>query len=206
MSDTEEYLHKAYGFEDTAKTESFYDDWAKSYDAEIAKNGYVTPGRCVDALLQLDPARSGPVIDLGCGTGLAGLALRKAGFEPVDGVDFSEGMLAIARTHNVYRDLWQGDLAQPVETPHGLYAHAVAAGVISPGHAPCQAVFSALDTIRPGGVLVFSLNDHALADRAYTAAVNEAVDGGAAELVFKEHGEHLPGTGLMATVFALRKR
>ncbi len=204
MSD--EFLHKAYGFDDPEQTETFYDDWAKTYDDEVRKNGYLTPGRCADALVSLDPEKSSPIIDLGCGTGLAGLAFKKAGFDIIDGVDFSEGMLAEARSHNLYRDLWQGDLSVPIETPHGLYAHAIAAGVVNPGHAPPSAIFNALNVLKPGGVLVFSLNDHALADPAYPGAVNEAVDAGGAELVFKEYGEHLPGTGLKAEVYALRKR
>ena len=168
-----DHLKRAYDLGGPKQAEEFYDDWAKTYEAEVGKNGYVTPGRCVDALLKLDPTISGPVIDLGCGTGLGGLALRKAGFQPIDGLDFSEGMLEVARVHGVYRELWQGDLSQPVKSDHGPYAHALAAGVLNPGHAPPVAVGHALDLLPAGGVFVFSLNDHALADQAFTGAVKD---------------------------------
>lgn len=45
------------------------------------------------------------VVDFGCGTGLVGEAMKKAGFENVTGIDCSEGMLQIAEKKDVYRSL-----------------------------------------------------------------------------------------------------
>jgi hypothetical protein len=58
----------------------------------------------------------------------------------------------------------------------------------------------------PGGVFAFNLNDMALADRAYGCRVAEWTDGGAAEVVVKDYGPHLPGAGVCAMVYALRRR
>ncbi len=38
-----------------------------------------------------------PLLDLGCGTGLSGEAFMSAGFSVIDGTDFSETMIAVAR-------------------------------------------------------------------------------------------------------------
>lgn len=208
-SDDKKFLGEAYDLDGADETIGFYDDWAKSYDAEIGENGYRTPGRCAEALAALDPGLASPVIDLGCGTGLGGLALRKAGFATVDGVDFSEGMLAEAKTLGCYRHLWRADLAQPlfeqIPEPETPYAHAFAAGVLNPGHAPASAILPIIEMLPSGGIFVFSLNDHALADATYEARINDVVDGGWASVAFKEYGEHLPGAGLKAMVYALKR-
>ena len=205
----EKFLSKAYDLGAPEKAAAFYNDWASTYDAEVGDNGYLTPGRCVEALTSLDPSLAAPVIDLGCGTGLAGLALRAAGFEPVDGVDFSEGMLARARELGCYRDLWRADLNLPlfdqIPEPETPYAHAMAAGVLNPGHAPASAILGVMEILPSGGYFVFSLNDHALEERSYEARINDVVDGGWARIAFKEYGDHLPGTGLQAMVYALER-
>ncbi|MEO1291641.1 MAG: methyltransferase domain-containing protein [Pseudomonadota bacterium] len=207
MADDKEdtFLPRAYGFKKLTETTAFYDEWAKTYEAELAKAGYVTPRRCAEALAQLDPSRSGPVADLGCGTGLAGLALRAVGFEPVDGLDFSAGMLDQARAHGCYRHLVQGDMSEPLALPEPHYAHAVASGVLVPGHAPAIAIRHSFATVKPGGFFVWTLNDKAAADPSYRVTSDALVDEGLAEQVFEEHGDHVPGIGLKASVIALRK-
>ena len=45
----------------------------------------------------------------------------------------------------------------------------------------------------------------AFADRTYMAALLQWLDCGAASLLFKENGPHLPGIGLKSTVFILEK-
>ncbi len=74
----EKFLDKVYDAKGTDETRALYDDWAASYDAEIAENGYATPRRCAEALAGFATDPSLPVLDFGCGTGLSGLALRAA--------------------------------------------------------------------------------------------------------------------------------
>ena len=201
------FLDTAYGLEDAAATRSFYDDWAASYDAEIAENGYATPRRCAEALGSHADNPAAPILDLGCGTGLSGIALRAAGFTTIDGADPSEKMLEAAKAREgVYRALHRIDPDRPLPFAPGAYEHIVAAGVINPGHAPPETMDQALAILPAGGCLVFSLNDHALAEPEFPAAVERIATAELAEVVFRQHGPHLPGIGLEATVYVLRKR
>lgn len=203
---TEKFLDKAYGLEGPASTRTFYDDWAATYDAEIRENGYATPRRCAEALAAHVSDRTAPVLDLGCGTGLGGIALRAAGFTTIDGSEPSAQMLAEARKlDGVYRTLVATDPATPLPFAHGTYAHVFASGVISPQHAPAETVDAILAMLPPGGCLVFSLNDHAAEDPAFPGKVAEVVANGSAEKLLDQHGPHLPGIGLEATVYVLRK-
>ena len=199
------FLDQAYGLPDRQATAAFYGDWAASYDAEITANGYATPGRCAAALAAHAADRSAPVLDIGCGTGLSGLALAAAGFQTIDGTDLSDEMLAGAGRRGVYRRLARGDLADPLPVGPGAYANAAAVGVVSPGHAPPETLDAVLAILPPGGCLAFSLNDHALAEPSFPGRIERLVARGAAELVFRQHGPHLPGIGLEATVYVLRK-
>ncbi|HUF57853.1 MAG TPA: methyltransferase domain-containing protein [Thermohalobaculum sp.] len=199
-------LQNAYGLRSSDDVAEFYGGWARDYEDELAENGYATPLRCATALADRveDPGR--PIIDLGCGTGLSGLALRDAGFTTIDGCDLSEEMLARAREKDVYRELVAADLAAALPMPAGAYAHAAAVGCLSPEYMPVTVLDDILGALAPRGCLVFSLNDHAAADGTMRGRICELCDAGAAELLHRSYGEHLPGIGLASTVFVLRRR
>lgn len=197
------FLDKAYAARDAASTRALYDDWAASYEAEVAANGYATPGRCAEALKACIDDLADPILDFGCGTGLSGLALRLAGFETIDGVDLSAEMLDEARDKNVYRHLDQIEADQPL--PCNDYAAMAAIGVIGAGAAPITVLHTLMHALPKAGKLVFSFNDHALEDPLHEAGVAEWTDCGAAILLFKEHGDHLPGIDLKSNVYVLEK-
>ena len=200
------YLNKVYGARDAQATQQLYDAWSASYEAEITENGYATPARCAAALKQVKTDPTQPILDFGCGTGLSGLALRLAGFDVIDGVDLSPEMLAQARTKDVYRDLKEIAPDAKLDVAPGTYNAIAAIGVIGAGAAPLSTVDMLMNALDTGGKFVFSFNDHALADPAYEARICEWTDCGAASLLFREHGDHLPGIGLKATVYVLEKR
>lgn len=207
MTSKRPFLNNAYDLSGPDATENLYRDWATTYEDEVvAQNGYVTPGRCAAVLAEAGVDPSAPILDLGCGTGLAGLALRNQGFQIIDGLDFSAEMLAEAsKKTRLYRHLGTADLSEPITPPEGPYFGAIAAGVISPGHAPVAGLRHALSILEPQGVLAFSLNDKALEDPHYEAYIAELVESGTCRLIHKAYGDHLPGHHMGATVYGLRK-
>ena len=62
-----------------------------------------------------------------------------------------------------------------------------------------------MDGLAPGGRLVWSFNDHALADPANEAKLQDHLDTNRARLLFREHGPHLPGIGLNSCVYVAEK-
>jgi predicted TPR repeat methyltransferase len=200
---TENFLDKVYAARGEEQTREIYDNWAASYEAEVAQNGYATPGRCAQALAKVTEDLTAPVLDFGCGTGLSGLALKLAGFSTIDGVDLSAEMLSQAQAKGVYRETRQvtGDLS--LET--GRYSTITAIGVIGSGAAPISVLDTLMNALGPGGRLVFSFNDHTLEDPVHEARISEWTDCGAARLIFRERGEHLPGLGMKSNVYILEK-
>ncbi|MGF1500626.1 MAG: class I SAM-dependent DNA methyltransferase [Paracoccaceae bacterium] len=204
--DDEVGLNTVYTVSGPEEAQGFYDKWAPGYDAEVKASGYITPKRCADALAQLASLPWAPIMDLACGTGLSGAALKAAGFECIDGFDLSEAMLEQARTKEVYRTLAVADLSKPLEIDDNIYQNAAAIGCISPEYMPATVIDEILSKLPTGGCLVFSVNDHAAADGTIAGRIMELTDCGAADLMFSEYGEHLPEIGLRATVYVLRKR
>ncbi len=204
MSDR--FLDKVYGARGTTATRALYDAWSTSYDAELEEQGYVTPARCSAALARYLPDKELPILDFGCGTGLSGLALKRAGFQTIDGVDLSADMLEQARAKMIYREQWMVTPTKPLPPDTNIYAAISAIGVLGAGAAPISTFDTLMKGLRRGGLLVFSLNDHALQDRTNEARVNEWLDCGAATLLLREYGDHLPGIGLKSNVYVLEKK
>ncbi|MEP2530564.1 methyltransferase domain-containing protein [Shimia sp.] len=184
---------------------AFYDDWAASYEAEVSENGYVTPGRCAKALAKFLTDRAAPILDFGCGTGLSGLALRTQGFTTLDGIDLSAEMLAQARSKGIYRQLLKVDPDADLPVEPGRYPAIAAIGVIGPGAAPLDTFDTLFKLLDRGGFMTLSFNDHALEDPAYEARLDEYLDLGAARLLFREYGPHLPARNMQSTAYVIEK-
>ncbi|PIE10008.1 MAG: methyltransferase type 11 [Rhodobacterales bacterium] len=193
-------LERIYKTDDADAQRTAYDDWAQRYEADLAAGGYATPHRLAKMVARFAHV-PGPVLDFGCGTGLAGAALAAEGLGPIDGVDMSEGMMARARERGLYRSLILSDPAAP-HRPSG-YPITVACGAISPGAAPASLLAPLAGSVPDGGLLVFSFNDLALKEETYRAAL-DGLDAMLTPLC-AEHGPHLPAHGLMSTIYAYRK-
>ncbi|MBY4892344.1 class I SAM-dependent methyltransferase [Rhodobacteraceae bacterium N5(2021)] len=168
-------------------TQALYADWARAYDADMARMSYATPDRIARALAATDLPKDAAVLDFGCGTGLSGAALRAAGFTRIDGTDISPEMLQVARAKGLYDTVIPGTPGAVPGAP-GDYAAIVATGVISLGAAPPSMLHVLLKALRPGGRLAFSYNDPTLADSTYIAALDQALD----TLATREHRQHGP--------------
>ncbi|WP_135505314.1 class I SAM-dependent DNA methyltransferase [Roseovarius aestuariivivens] len=202
----DKFFDKVYDVNSPEDTRALYDAWATSYETEVAENAYATPGRVARALAGYLDDKAAPVLDYGCGTGLSGVALQEAGFTNVDGMDPSADMLAQARPKGVYRALHEMDLDDPKPIPAESYRAIVCAGVIGPGAAPAGTVDLVLRALPKGGYLALSLNDHAIAAREYETALNQWIDCGAAGLLMRKYGAHLPGQNIKAFVYVLEKK
>jgi len=199
------FLDKAYDLDGVDATRDLYDAWSASYESEVGKNGYATPGRVANALAKHVTNHDAPLLDFGCGTGLSGLALKIAGFSTIDGVDISLEMLAQARGKNLYRTLQHIAPDAPLPFTVGDFQTITAIGVIGAGAAPVTVFDVLMDLLPSGGYFAFSFNDHTLENPAYEGKLNEYIDTGSARLLFREHGAHLPGMNMNSTVYVLVK-
>ena len=143
---------------------TLFDQYAPRFDRALADLGYRAPALLRDAMIaDADGRRFGTMLDLGCGTGLAGVAFRPL-VDRLVGVDLSSKMIEEARAKGVYDALTVGDIAQFLRRQHAANAHAdliLAADVfayIGDVGAICAAVARVL---APDGLFGFTAETHA---------------------------------------------
>lgn len=139
-----------------------FDDYAPRFEGHLVEAlGYRGPALVAEAIAQAAPGRRfARVLDLGCGTGLAGDALRTlAGW--LGGCDLSGAMLERALARGIYDRLARSDLqAALVAEEPGSLDLVVAADVLIyvPDLAPVFA--AAARALAPGGLFAFTTQDH----------------------------------------------
>jgi predicted TPR repeat methyltransferase len=141
-----------------AFVETLFDQYADRFEASLVDQlGYQGPAQILEALLRAGRTRFDRVLDLGCGTGLMGQAIRPhAGW--LAGYDISAGMLVQAGAKGVYDALDKRDLSQLAlgEPPFDLI---LAADVFIYVGALEQIVGWAAASLNPGGMLAFTLEE-----------------------------------------------
>lgn len=138
-----------------------YDDYAKNFDSHLVETlGYKTPRNFFNVVTShTGKARKLDILDLGCGTGLCGVAFSELCSQLV-GVDLSPQMLAKARARNLYTDLIEADVSQAMEHIDQAFDLILAADVlIYIGN--LDKIFSlAVDRLNPGGLFALSIEDN----------------------------------------------
>jgi malonyl-CoA O-methyltransferase len=129
-----------------------YDMWAPSYD--VTENPAVHLDRRFT--LQALAAQAGErILDAGCGTGAHASALHQKAVRVV-GVDFSQGMLAVAKQVSPLTPLVAGDLHRPLPFTDATF-DAVVCSLVSEHLRQLQVFFlEARRVLVPGGRLVFT--------------------------------------------------
>ena len=147
----------AYALETPADSTQLYGVWAETYDEDfVAASGYVVYRRVVEQLLKHRNAINGPVLDIGCGTGIVGVGLHAGGLKLIDGIDISPEMLEVSRKKRaadgdlVYRNLIAADLTAKVDLADDQYAALISAGTFTHGHLGSQSLDEMWRVAAPG--------------------------------------------------------
>ena len=74
-----------------------------------------------------------------------------------DGIDFSEGMLDVARTKDIYSDLALADLTKPLEIQSMTYDAITSCGVFLQGHVGAECIPELARILVSGGFMCFSV-------------------------------------------------
>ena len=179
-------LEAAFSLRDAEDARRLYRDWADTYDTEFAAaTGYRSPRVVARALA--DAGGTGPVLDIGAGTGLVGEELSALGIGPVDGTDLSPEMLAVAEEKGVYARTFVADITERLPVEDGAYAGAVSAGTFTLGHVGPAALDEVVRVLRPGGLLAIAVN-RAHWEQADFAAAFDALADRLQPPEIREHG------------------
>ncbi|HJN86754.1 MAG: class I SAM-dependent methyltransferase [Dehalococcoidia bacterium] len=152
-----ERLHWIYASQGNRDLEERYDSWAGKYDEDVAGYGYKIPGIVAGFVGRYLKPADGPLLDAGAGTGVMGEVLALLGYRELVAMDLSTGMLEVARSKGIYRELRQMVMGEQLDFPDNAFAGATAVGVLSVAHAPPESFAELIRCTRPGGPIIFSV-------------------------------------------------
>ncbi|MEM7095969.1 MAG: class I SAM-dependent methyltransferase [Actinomycetota bacterium] len=174
-------LDDAYAVETPDDNRALYKDWASTYEADfIEPRGYIYHEEVVRLFVDV-VGTTGPVLDVGCGTGIVGEALASQGVEIIDGIDISPEMLAEASGKGCYRDLSEVDVTQPLDIADGAYGGVTSVGTFTHGHLGPEPLHELVRVVAPGGVLAIGINAEHYEEMGFEATLTALEDSGAIE-------------------------
>ncbi len=150
-----------------------FNDFARSFDRKLAELEYRAPEYVADSIGRFLSERNAQVdlLDAGCGTGLLGPLVRPLARRLV-GVDLSDGMLERAKARKVYDELIEGELTAFLEANADAYDVVASADTLCYFGALNTAAVAAHAALRPGGGLVFTVEEAVDATSDYVLQVH----------------------------------
>ena len=145
--------------ENKKKLLDIYQKWAALYDKDNDDElGTVSQPNSVQIFQRYVKDKSKYIIDVGCGTGLVGLQLKKLGYKNFDGVDLSQEMIDIAIDRG-YASLFLGNLNETLPIKSNQYEAAICVGVFTHGHVGPSRLEELIRIVKPGGIICFTVNE-----------------------------------------------
>lgn len=198
-------LQSAYALETPDDNRKLYADWAADYDQDFARQqDYHLPVHTAEIFVKA--GGTGPVLDVGAGTGLCGAILANLGVGPIDAVDISAEMLDVAMAKDIYRDAIEADLNEGIPVPRDSYNGIISSGTFTTGHVGPEALDALLRVARPGALFAISINARHYEAAGFAAKLSALQDGQIRNLTLPETriygdnatGEHKDDIALIA--------
>ena len=202
---SEHSLDGAYSLKEPEDSVAYYRDWADEYDQQFAvAHGYAVPGQI--AAIFRAKGGTGPVLDIGAGTGLVAQALREGDPLEVDGIDISAEMLRVAGEKGLYQNRIVADLTKPLEIADAAYSGFVSAGTFTHGHVGPGCLPELLRIASANALFVLAINEQIFDQEGFGSAFARAVaDGSISPVRFRKiryyqdaDHEHAEDQGLVA--------
>jgi predicted TPR repeat methyltransferase len=140
-----------------------FDGYADRFETHLLSLGYRIP-EAIRAVLQRHPKAAaglplGPVLDLGCGTGLAAMAIADLPAGPFTGVDLSPKMLEHARVKRVYADLREAEIIADLTAHAQIWPLVIAADTVCYFGDLDLLLAAVYQRMQPGGWFIFSVEE-----------------------------------------------
>ncbi|WP_313617011.1 class I SAM-dependent methyltransferase [Agrobacterium sp.] len=140
-----------------AYVETLFDQHAEAFeDILVEQLGYAVPMLVRQRLQSLNLGPFKRMLDLGCGTGLTGAALRDM-VDDITGIDISENMVEIAHEKEIYETLYVAEVEDFLEDNDDDAFDLITATDVLPYLGALEPLFfGTAENLAPGGIFVFS--------------------------------------------------
>jgi len=188
----------------TDNKEKQYDDWASTYDSDLVDDlGYVAYRDAGDIFMEVAPNRKARVVDVACGTGLAGQYLKENGYSNIHGADLSTEMMAIAHKRQIYLSTWQHDFTKPAKLDE-LYDALLCVGMFSYSVPEISDMHNVVNCVKPGSVCVITVNGAAWKDLDLERQVYQEADRSGFTIEQVKESGYIEKEGIDSRVLVIR--
>lgn len=208
----DQWLQRLYSMTGSSEAQRLYDEVSGIYDTLNNDGGYCSPQRCVEAILRnlpSTPSNKLKVFDAGCGTGLVGDALFQSVLAEklvLDGVDISDGMLAIAHNKGIYRDLEWANLNERINKPDGSYDIVMCVGTLTKGHAGPNVLGELARLTAKSGLIIATVHEDLWERAGFKTEIDKLQHAGIVQIVSTDEMGFLETTCTGGRMAVLRKK
>ena len=200
-------LERAYTIDSDATSRALYRDWAQTYDTTMIDGlRYRSPALVAQLLGEHLADRDAAVLDIGCGTGLAGQVLAGQGFTTIDGLDISPEMMQVAQERGGYRHFLAADLNHPLDMPDAQYGGATCCGTFTHGHVGAGCLDELFRILRPGAPFAFTVKREVWEPMGFKATLARLVADGTIIEVARHLDRHYETAEQPDGVFCVYRR
>lgn len=172
-------LENAYKLSTPDDNIDYYGKFAEIYDRDFAEAlGYYYPQKISEIYHAESTGRDTPIIDIGCGTGLLAEAL-KITHTQIDGVDISAEMLDISKEKKYYRNLYEVDLTESIDSIKNNYGAVLSVGTFTSGHLGPKPLVDLLEIARKNALFVIGVRDIFYKKAGFKPIISDLKESGA---------------------------
>jgi ubiquinone/menaquinone biosynthesis C-methylase UbiE len=216
MADTSKHtlLERVFAATSTDESRKLYDEWASTYDSDMADHDFIAPRLVAEAVARglklnhlpnkTEALSRTSIADAGCGTGLVGVELAKLGAKETDGLDISQGMLAVAKGTGAYRNLKSADLTTRLPIVDGTYDALTCCGTFTHGHLGPEPLEEFVRVIKTSGVVVATVLETHWKEKGFEAELSRLEEEGKVEVVESDYHQYRKDAG-SGRILVLRK-
>ena len=156
------------------KVLKYYDDWTKNaqFNQDMIDWDYTAPVNTVQLIDKYIHDKNIKILDAGCGSGLAGIELKKRGFTSIYGVDFSQSMLNLI-PNNIYQTVELIDLNEPLKYDDNDFGAIICVGAFTYGHVKAHALDEFIRVTNKNGYICFTINEGIYTEYKFDKKINE---------------------------------
>jgi len=175
----DELLERAYSLDSDEETKALYQDWAETYDDTMLDGlGYLTPFKTADLLAKFLPDKAASILDVGCGTGLAGQALFERGFVNLSALDYSSEMLRVARERKIYSDLIEADLNGVLKLGDNSFDAITCTGTFTHAHVGANCLDELWRILKPDGLFACTVHNDIMVENGFDNKLEQLKEAG----------------------------
>lgn len=151
--------------------EKLFDVFAPDFETVLKELGYKSPEMIAEKTARFwkkNNIKNPLVLDLGCGSGLFGIALKKKIKNcRIFGVDMSSKMLSEAAAKNVYEGLKKDEIIHYLETSSEKFETIIAADVLTYFGKLDSLMEKVSDSLKKNGLFAFTISENTASEKDY---------------------------------------